>query len=433
MDYLELIVILILILISGLLSLSETAILSSKRVRLKSAAKNGQSGAQEASELAEDPSRFLSAVRIGITAIGVLLGIYAGVTLSGDLSSIFAGFDILSQYALLLSVLIIVLVITYFLIVLGELIPQKIAYSRPEKIAGIISRPMSWLSKLLSPVTWFVNGSANLTVRIFGIKKYEPETTEEDVKAVVQEGLEGGAIGEAEQNLVERIFSLDDRKISSLITHKNDIVSIDISATLPEILQIIKEYQFSVYPVVDKEIDNVLGVLQIKRIAGTINSHDFDMNRVIRPAYFLPENMTILSVLENFRTVEVQHALITDEFGSVQGMVTVHDIFEALVGDMIPRQSYEEYEIVKRNDNSWLVDGQFQFYDFLKHFELQDYYNEYPYNTLSGLILDKLGKIPRAGDKFDWLHFEIEVLDMDAARIDKVMVTERNISELPAE
>ncbi|MCL2862974.1 MAG: hemolysin family protein [Methanimicrococcus sp.] len=432
MAYIELTVIFILILISGLLSLSKTAVLFSRRSRLKSAAKNG-AGAQKALELADDPARFLSAVQIGMTVICILLGICAGIILSGDLSLFLAGFEILSPYTLLITALIVVVVIAYFLIVFGELIPQKIAYSRPEGIAGIISRPMNWFSKMLSPAAWLVDGSANLIARIFGMKEYEPETTEEDVKAIVQEGLEGGSIDETEQDLVERIFSLDDRKISSLFTHKNDVVTIDVSASLPELLQLIKENPYSVYPVVDKEIDNILGVLQIKNIVSAINSQDFNMADVIQPAYFLPENMTILSALEKFRTVETHHALITDEFGSIQGMVTLSDIFEALVGDMFPRLSYEDaYEIVKRNDNSWLVDGQYPFYDFLKYYDLQDYYNEYPYNTLSGLIMDKLEKIPHAGDKFDWLHFEIEVLDMDAARIDKVMLTEKSPSE-PAE
>ncbi|MCL2549665.1 MAG: hemolysin family protein [Methanimicrococcus sp.] len=433
MAYIEFIVIFILILINGLLSLSETAVLSSRRSRLKSAAKNGQSGAQKALELAEDSSRFLSTVQVGITVIGVFLGIYAGITLSVDLSLILTEYDILSPYALPLTVLIAVLIITFFLIVFGELIPKKIAYSHPERIASIISRPMSWFSKLLFPVSWFVNGSANLIARIFGIKEYEPATTEEDVKAIVQEGLEGGTIDEAEQDLVERIFSLDDRKISSLVTHKNDIISIDVSAKPQELLSVIQESPFSVYPIVDKEIDNIIGVLQINDIVGLFNGPDFNIRGAVQPAYFLPENMTILSALENFRSFKMPYALITDEFGSIQGMVTISDIFEALVGDVTTPPSDEEYEIIKRNDNSWLVDGQFPFYNFLEYFELQDYYNEYPYNTLSGLILDKLGKMPHAGDKFDWLHFEIEVLDMDTARIDKVMVTEKDLSEPPAE
>ena len=429
MAYMELIVILVLILMNGLLSLSETAVLSARRSRLKSAAKNGQSGAQKALDLADESSRFLSTVQIGITVIGVFLGIYTGVTLSGDLAALLTEFDIIAPYALPLAVLIVVLVITYFLIVLGELIPKKIAYSRPEMIASLVSRPMSWLSKLLSPISWFVNGSANLIGRILGIKKYEPSTTEEDVKAIVQEGLEVGSIDEAEQDLVERIFSLDDRKISSLITHKNDIIWVDISAEQPELLHLIKEDPFSVYPVVDGEVDNIIGVLHIKDIVGTIGSPDFDLKNVLRPAYFLPDNMSILSVLENFRSVKTQYALITDEFGGIQGMVTLSDIFEALVGDVTDHPSHEEYEIIQRNDHSWLVDGQYPFYDFLEYFELQDYYNEYPYNTLSGLILDKLEKMPHAGDKFDWLHFEIEVLDMDTARIDKVMITEKDLSE----
>ncbi|MDV0446039.1 hypothetical protein MmiAt1_16490 [Methanimicrococcus sp. At1] len=429
MAYLELIVIFILILLNGLLSMSEVAITSSRKSRLKSAAKNGKAGAQTALDIAENPSRFLSTVQIGITAIGVFLGIYSGVSLSGDLADILVNVGVSEFYALPLAVLIVVLIVTYFLIVLGELIPKKIGYSRPELIASIISRPMNLLSKILSPVSWFVNGSANLVGKIFGIKPYEPATTEEDVIAIVQEGIDGGAIDETEQDLVERIFSLDDRKISSLITHKNDIISIDVSASQPEVLKTIEETPYSVYPVTDGGIDNILGVLPVKELIGEINRPDFSIKNVMKSANFLPENMTILSVLENFREAQNQYALITDEFGSILGLVTLSDIFEALVGDAATRPAHEEYEIVQRNSNSWLIDGQYPFYDFLEYFDLLDFRNEYSYNTLSGMILDRIGKIPSAGDKFDWLHYEIEVVDMDSARIDKVLVTEKELSE----
>lgn len=429
MAYIELIVILILILINSLLSLSEVAILSSRKSRLKSAAKNGQAGARKALDLAEDPSRFLSTVQIGITVIGVFLGIYSGITLSGDLAVFLSGFELLAPYALPLAALIVVLLITYFLIVLGELIPKKIGYSRPEFVASIISRPINLLSKLLAPVSWFVNGTANLAGKILGIKPYDPATTEEDVIAIVQEGIEGGAIEETEQDLVERIFSLDDRKISSLVTHKNDIISIDVSASQPEVLETIKETPYSVYPVIDGDSDNFIGVLQVKMLIAEIDNPSFNVKNVMQPVNFLPENMTILSVLENFKEEKNQYALITDEFGSILGLVTINDIFEALVGDISTHSSDEEYEIIQRTPNSWLIDGQFPFYDFLEYFELQDFRNEFAYNTLSGMILDKLGKIPSAGDKFDWLHYEIEVVDMDSARIDKVLVTEKDLSE----
>lgn len=428
MAYTELLVILVLILINGLLSLSEVALLSSRKSRLKSAAKNGKAGAKKALELAENPSRFLAAVQIGITTIGVFLGIYAGTALSGDLAVLLSQIDLLEPYASPLSVLIVVLIITYFLIVLGELIPKKIGASRPEFVASLISRPMSWLSALLSPISWIVNGSATAVGQMFGIRPYEPATTEEDVIAIVQEGIEGGAIAETEQDLVERIFSLDDRKISSLITHKNDIISIDVSASQIDVIRTIKETPFSVYPVTDDGIDNVVGVLMVKELLGEINTSEFSIENVMQSANFLPENMTILSVLENFREGRSQYALITDEFGSLLGLVTLSDIFDALVGDTSPNLP-EEYEIIQRSPDSWFIDGQYPFYDFLEYFDLLDYRNDYSYNTLSGMILDKLGRIPHAGDKFDWLHYEIEVVDMDTARIDKVLITEKDLSE----
>jgi putative hemolysin len=332
-------------------------------------------------------------------------------------------------YAHLIFPAIILIATAYLLIVFGFLVPQKIAQSNPEKHAGRISKLIRLISQLLSPVTFLIWGSAGLIAKIFGIKSSEINTTEEDVKAVVQEGLEGGGIEESEQGLVERIFSLDDRKIGSLITHKNDIVWIDVSTTPQELLAIIKKEPYSVYPVVDKDIDHIVGAIRLKDLVGRFSSPTFKFTNFIRPANFLTENISIHSVLENFKTTKFDYALIPDEFGSIQGIVTLSDIFEALVGDVSVNPSHEEYEITPRSDTSWLIDGQYPFYDFLEYFGLQDYYSEYPYNTLSGLILDKLEKMPHAGDKFAWFHFEIEVVDMDFARIDKVMVTDVGVPD----
>jgi Hemolysins and related proteins containing CBS domains len=433
MAYFELFIIIALILLNGFLSLSEAAVTSSRKSRLKSAAKNNQQGAKAALNLVENPPKFLSAVQISTTAIGIFLGIFSGVTLSDDFAALLSKIEIFQPYALLLSVLIIVLAVTFFLIVFGELIPRKIGRSQPEKVASVISGPMNVFSKIMFPISFFVSGAANLLGRLFGISSNEPTATEEDVKEIVQEGLEGGSIDETEQNLVEHIFSLDDRKVSSILTHKNDIVWIDISVSASEILGIIKENPYSVYPVADKEIDNIVGVLYLKDLAGKIDPENFDLQNIIRPADFLPDNMSILSVLENFQSAKIRYAFITDEFGGVQGIVTISDVFEALVGDVSARPSPDEYEIIPRGNDSWLIDGQYPFYDFLKYFDLLDYHAEYSYKTLSGLILDQLEKMPHAGDKFDWLHFEIEVLDMDAVRIDKVMVSVKEPTDIGSE
>ncbi|MDY0267015.1 MAG: hemolysin family protein [Methanimicrococcus sp.] len=429
MAYMELFIIFLLIFLSGLLSLSEAAVLSSRKSRLKSAAKSGKAGAQKALDFIENPSSFLSAVQIGVTSISVFIGIYAGAFLSQDLAEFFLEFETLQPYAVLFSVLISVLGVTYLLIVFGVLIPKKIGQSYPEFVASLVSRALYFFSVLISPISWFVNGSSNLISKLAGIKPYEPETTEEDVIAVVQEGIDGGAIDETEQDLVERIFSLDDRKVSSLITHKNDLVSIDIAASQENILKTVNETPYSIYPVTDGNIDVILGVLSVKDLISEINRSDFNIKNVIRPANFLPDNMTILSVLEMFRENQNQHAFITDEFGSIIGLVTISDIFEALVGDTALHPSEDDYEITPRASDSWLIDGQYPFYDFLEYFDLMEYRNDYPYNTLSGMILDIFGKIPRASDKFDWLHYEIEVVDMDNARIDKVLMTEKSLSE----
>ena len=429
MVYLELFVIFILILLNGLFSFSKTALLSSRKIRLITASKSGQSGSQSALDLVENPDSFSSAVQISTTLICIVIGFYSCTSLSHELIVFLSSIHMIVPYVHIISPVIIFIVTAYLLIVFGFLIPQKIAQSNPEKYAVWISKPIHLLSKILYPFTFLILGSSHLFMKIFGIKSSEINTTEEDVKAVVQEGLEDGVIDEAEQDLVERIFSLDDRKIGSLITHKNDIIWVDVSTTHQELLEIVNKEPYSVYPVVDKDIDHIVGIIRLKDLVGRVALPSFKLANFIRPANFLPENMSILSVLENFKSAKIQYALITDEFGSIQGIVTISDVFEALVGDVSANPSHEEYEITPRSDNSWLVDGQYPFYDFLEYFNLQDYYNEYPYNTLSGLILEKLEKMPRAGDKFDWFHFEIEVVDMDFARIDKVMVTDISVSD----
>ena len=433
MVYFELLVIFALILLNGLFSFSKTALLSSRKIRLKTASKSGQYGSKSALDLIENPESFSSAIQISTILICIVIGFYSCTSLSHELMAFLSSIHVIVPYAHIISPTIIFIAAAYLLIVFGFLIPQEIARSNPEKYAVWISKPIRFLSKILYPFTFLILGSSHLVTKLFGIKPSDENTTEEDVKAVVQEGLEDGVIDEAEQGLVERIFSLDDRKIGSLITHKNDIVWIDVSTTSQELLEIVKKKPYSVYPVVDKDIDHIVGTVRLKDLVGRFALPTFKLANFIRPANFLPENMSILSVLENFKSAKIQYALITDEFGSIQGIVTISDVFEALVGDVSAHPSREEYEIVPRNENSWLVDGQYPFYDFLEYFELQDYYNEYPYNTLSGLILENLEKIPHAGDKFEWLHFEIEVVEMDLARIDKVTVTDIGVKDTDLE
>ncbi|WNY26640.1 hemolysin family protein [Methanolapillus ohkumae] len=427
--WLEIFIIFILILINGFLAMSEISIVSARKSRLEAEAKKGNSGAKKALFLSGNPDRFLSTVQIGITFVGIFAGLYSGETISAELEIYFAQIPLLAPYAGPLSSLFIVVLITYFTLVLGELVPKRIGLSSPEKISSKIAAPMNVLSKIMAPFVVLLSASSNFILRILRVRPSDQKATEEDVKAALQEGFEGGAIDETEQDLVERVFSLNDRKISSLITHKNDITWVDVSTTPSQLFDIIRKKPYTVYPVADKSLENVVGVVLLKDLVGKIKNPDFVLADAIMEAHFLPENLTILSVLDNFKDQKIQYALITDEFGSIQGIVTLNDIFEALVGDVTAGPSPDDFEIIQRDPVSWIVDGQYPFYEFLDYFDLQDYYNDFPYNTLSGFILDKLGKMPHAGDKFEWLDFEVEVVDMDLARIDKVIVTKIHSDE----
>ncbi|WNY25276.1 hemolysin family protein [Methanolapillus millepedarum] len=421
--FFEIFIIFVLIIINGFLSMSEISVISARKSRLETEAKKGNAGAKRALSLSNNPDRFLSTVQIGITFVGIFAGLFGGETISADLAVYIAMIPGLAPYAAPISSLVIVLLITYFTLVLGELVPKRLGLSNPEKISGIIAAPMIALSKIMSPFVWLLSASSGFVSGILGIKRRGPSATEEDVKAALQEGFEVGVIDETEQDLVERVFSLNDRKISSLITHKNDIIWVDLSTNANQLFEIIKKTPYTVYPVADGDFESVVGVVLLKDLVGKLKNPNFVLADSVRPAHFLPENMTVLSVLDNFKEQKLQYALITDEFGSIQGIVTINDIFEALVGDVTAGPSLDDFEIIQRDEKSWIIDGQYPFYEFLDYFDLQDYYNAYPYNTLSGFILDKLGKMPRAGDKFPWLDFEIEVVDMDLARIDKVIVT----------
>lgn len=417
----EIVIILGLIVINGLLSMSEIALVSSRKSRLETEAKKGYKSAKAALRLANEPDRFLSTIQIGITLIGILTGLYSGDTLTAGFAGWLAKTGISSSYALTLATGIIVVVVTYLTLILGELVPKHLGMNAPEKIAKLIARPMYLLSKAAAPFVWLLSVSTQAVVRITGISSKDNKVTEEEIKAIIQEGKEGGEIQEVEQDIVERVFNLGDRKIGSVMTHRSDLTWLDIDDS-PEIIRNkVKQHLYTVYPVANNELDNITGVVYLKDLFGKIDQPDFNLAAVIRPAVFFPENQSVYNALEHLKTDHAKYGLITDEFGSIQGIVTLKDIVNALLGD-IP-ETPEEAEIIEREDGTLLVDGQCSFYEFLQYTHLECLYPEYDYNTLSGLILDILEHIPRTGEKLSWNCLEFEIIDMDGARIDKVLVT----------
>jgi len=418
----EIFIILGLIILNGCFALSELALISSRKTRLEGDAKRGDKKAQRAIDLAGSPDKFLSTIQIGITTIGILTGIFSGENITEWLSAEIAKVPVLSSSSYTISLAIIVVIVTYFSLILGELVPKRIAMSNPERYAKMVSGPMNFLSKVVRPFVWLLSISTSGIMKIFGISATTTsKVTEEEIKAILQEGTDEGEIQEVEHDIVERVFNLGDRGVNSLMTHRNDLVWLDIEDSLDEIKEAINEEVHNVYPVASEQLDEIVGVVFLKDFFADFNNEDFNLRKYIKPAQFVPETMNGYNVLELFRRSQQFYAIITDEYGSIQGMVTMNDMMKALVGNIIEPDEHEE-QIIQREDGSWLVDGQYSFYDFLANFDMEDLYQEHDYNTLSGLILDILERIPNTAEKLRWKDFEMEIVDMDAARIDKVLV-----------
>jgi putative hemolysin len=411
-----------LILLNGVFSMAEIALVSARKARLEAQANKGDKKAKEALELANHPNTFLSTVQIGITLIGILTGILSGDKLTDDLAEKISTLPLIGDYSSGISTAIVVVVITYFSLVFGELVPKRLGLARPEAIAKILAAPMRLLSRITHPFVWLLTRSGNLIVRMMGIRPNDNQVTEEEIKAIISEGTEHGAIDEAEQDIIERVFHLGDRNITSLMTHRSDIIWFNLNDNEDKIKEKILQETHSSYPICDGTIDNIKGVVSIKDLYVSADSTLF--KDIMQPALFIPENNSPYQVLEKFKESKIHSAFIVDEYGSILGLLTINDILEAIVGDM-PQPDVDDYEIRKREDGTYLVDGQIPFYDFLTRFEKTEWMNEgeHDFDTLAGFILHELEKIPKPGEKLSWKGFKIEVLDMDGHRIDKVLVT----------
>lgn len=419
----EIVIIIALVLLNGLLSMSEIALVSARKTRLEVEAKRGNKSAKTALKLANEPDRFLSTIQIGITLIGILTGLYSGEAFAYDLAEYVRCIPFFEPYALGVSKTAIVVLVTYLTLILGELVPKRIGMGYAERVSMLVAKPMNILSLMASPFVWLLSKSTALTVRMIGTDATEEsKVTEEEIKAIVKEGFDVGEVQEVEQDIVERVFNLGDRNVGSIMTHRSELVWLDLTDSIEQIRAKVQENLFNIYPVATGKFDDIQGVVYLKDLFGRIDEPGFSLSQVIRPAEFIPENQSVYKALEQFRQARVKYGIVTDEFGGIQGIVTLKDIMEGLVGQ-VPDMGEEAEEIVERSDGSWLVDGQYSFYDFLEYFDLEDLYAEHDYNTLSGLILEILERVPKSGEKLHWLDFEFEIVDMDGARIDKVLVS----------
>lgn len=402
--------------------MSEIALISARKNRLETAAKKGNKNAKTALDLANSPNEFLSTVQIGITLIGILTGIYSGDKITQDVQNFIASFPVLKPYSESIGIGVVVVVLTFFSLVLGELLPKRIGLNYPEAIAKAVAVPMKVVSKITMPFIWLLTKSTDFILDVFKIKPTaDGKVTEEEIKAIIKEGTEGGEVQEIEQDIVERVFHIGDRKVNSLMTHRKSVVFLSLDDTLEEIKEKVLHELHSVYPVCKENLDEMQGIVLLKDLFVGFDKGNFNLNEIIKePVYFI-EHTTAYKALENFKKSKIHYALVTDEYGIFQGIITLNDILEALVGDA--SEFYEDdFKLIAREDGTWLVDGHYSLHDFLTYFDLDELTTDYDVTTVSGLIMTELGNIPKTGEKLIWNKLEFEVIDMDGVKIDKLLV-----------
>lgn len=422
---LEILIVASLILTNGFFALSEMSVVTARKQKLKQLAQDS-ARAQTALELAEHPERFLSTVQVGITLIGVMTGVFGGATIGQRIGSWIAGFPIDPELAMGIGTATTVALITYFSIIFGELVPKRIALVAPERIASIIALPMSFVARAFAPFAWLLSISTRLLVRVLGIEKStDSQVSEEEIKLLVAESAEQGVIDAAERSMVNRALTLGDRTVDSLMTPRTRIAWLDLEATPEENLAVMRETPYSRYPVKRGTEQDVAGVLQVKALTDALGGKKLDLFRTLQPPLFVPETARAAHLLEKFRDSETPLSLVVDEYGDIQGLVTLNDVALAVLGRYAhASQESGDAPIVQRADGSWLVDGAVSVDDLrelLGTGELPEE-NEQEYRTAAGMLIAHFGRIPQSGEFFSWRGFRFEVVDLDGARIDKLLV-----------
>ncbi len=418
----EILVIFLLILLNGIFAMSEIALISVRKSLLSTDAKNGSKVAKIALKLIEQPDNFLSTVQIGITIIGILTGIYSGSVLADSFAITLQDWGVPFSVSHEVAQSVIVILVTYFTLIFGELVPKRIGMSLSRQTTKIIARPMYYLSIITLPFVWLLAKSTSFIFNILNLNPQADKITEEEIKSMIEEGTRGGEVAEVEHDIMERVFLLGDLRISSIMTHRSDIIALDINMTKEKIKDVLRNDMYEVYPVIDSNLDNVKGVITLKSLVLMFDEDKFDISKNLIPALYVHENTNVFKVLDHLKEKRLSQALVCDEFGSCQGIITLKDILGALVGNV--DDTVSEPDIIKRQDaEGWLIDGQCPFYDFLTFFDKEELQSNNNYNTLGGLMLDKLDHIPQSGEWIEWETFKLEIVDMDSARIDKILLT----------
>lgn len=420
----EIAIILILILINGVLAMSEAALVASRKARLQQKESEGHKSATLAIKLLEDPNIFLSAVQIGITLIGVLAGAVGGATLSEKLALVLVNIPYIGEYSQSIALGVVVVVITILSLWLGELVPKRLGINSPEQIAIAMARPVLLISKIFSPFIKLMSSATNFVLKLIGVNPSDdPPITEEELQMLISQGTEAGVFEESEQDMVEGVFSLDDQRIYSLMTPRTEVVWLDVSDSVEDILEKIADSSYSRFPVRQDSLETILGIVKSRDLlVASLSGKEINLKELAKPAFFIPETTVASKALEVLKKNNTEMLLVVDEFGGFQGVLTINDILEEIVGDM----EGEEPQATQRQDGSWLLDGMLEVDEFKEIFNLSTLPHEGEYETLSGFVMASLGHIPKTTDHFEWHNLRFEVIDMDGRRVDKVLVTSKH-------
>jgi putative hemolysin len=424
---LDIILLFILFLLNGVFAMSELAIASARKTRLQQWAEEGDERAAVALRLAEHPNRFLATVQIGITLIGIVTGFYGGATLSEPVARYLARFPAIAPYSQSIAVVLVVGLVTYLSLLIGELVPKRLALQNSERIAMTIAQPMNVLSKVAAPLVTFLGASSELILRLLGVRHAgDPPITEEEIEILLQEGAAAGVFAPAEHEMVEGIFDLGDREARELMTPRYRLIALDVDDPLDESFRKMAASPHQVFPVYEGDLDRLLGMAPVKSLwAASLSGEPIDLRALTEPALIVPESMPALEVLQRFRDRASNAAMVVDEFGGVQGLISLHDLMEAITGDLAVSQE-RSGEVVRRDDGSWLLDGALPVHEVRDVLEIDDPLpgeESGDYETLGGFLMSQLERIPDIGDTTDWNGHRFEVVDMDGRRVDRVLVT----------
>ena len=415
-----------LFILNGVFAMSEISLVASRRARLQVKVEDGDKGAKVALELNEEPTRALSAIQVGITSIGILSGIVGESALAGPVSEWLIGYGLAVETARMLGLALVVVLVTYCSIILGELVPKRIGQMNPEGVASLIARPINMLAIIMAPFVKLLSFSTDLLLRLFGKKESdEPTVTEEEIHAMIDEGSETGAIEEQERDMVLNVFRLDERTVGTLMTPVSEIQWINLQDDPEENIKRLLASTHARLPIADGSLDHVKGFCSTRYVLREmLQKGTCDFTSEMAPVIYVPETLTGMELLENFRENDTPVALVVDEYGTVQGLVSPRDVLEAIAGQFKPEQSEEAWAI-QREDGSWLLDGMIPVPELKDELDLKEVPQEaqHRYNTLAGMIMWMSGRLPKTGDVMDWEGWRFEVVDLDGRRIDKVLVT----------